>query len=94
MHTTPTIPTTDVRLLALERSARRWRTATLALGGVVLAGLALGFANQPAAPSTNPARTAVDVQNGGFAVVQTQDGQFRVIYEAGQNVFRMTTPSN
>ncbi|MFG0305287.1 MAG: hypothetical protein ACF8Q5_03630 [Phycisphaerales bacterium JB040] len=93
MHTTHTPQTVDARLSALERSARRWRFAALALAGVVVAAGVAGFAGQPG-QSAPERRLGVDVQKDGFAVVQTQSGEFRVIYEAGQNVYRMAAPSD
>jgi len=84
----------DDRLARLERSAARWRRLTLALIGVGIAAALTGAGGEIGGSSVAPGKSAVDVQNGGFAVVEDTAGTWNVIYEAGSGVYRRVIPGN
>lgn len=84
----------DSRLARLERSAARWRGLTLALLGVGIAAALAGAGGNSEMGSLAPGKTAVDVQSGGFAVVEDTAGTWNVIYRAGSGVYRKVIPGN
>ena len=86
--------TTDERLTRLERSAARWRGLALALIGVGIAATLAGAGGGSGQGTLAPGKSAVDVQSGGFAVVEDTTGTWNVIYRAGSGVYKRVIPGN